>query len=104
MTNLKTPIKVILALGLLVPFLNPPYGFYQILRICVTCGLAYLIYKPDNQKFSKLFMTSYIVGCVLFQPFEKIIFEKDVWLIIDSFFALILMLDVIFNLKTKKNE
>jgi len=102
MNNMKPVLKTLLAICLLVPFLNPPYGFYQVLRIGITSGFAYLIYKPNNHKYSRLFIGSYIVGCILFQPFEKIIFEKDVWLIIDSAFALILILDLILNLKKKK--
>lgn len=104
MNNMKSVVKIILALCLFVPFFNPPYGFYQLLRIGITSGLAYLIYKPESHKYSRLFTGSYIVGSILFQPFEKIIFAKDVWLIIDSAFAMILILDLILNLKKKKHE
>jgi len=104
MTSLKPPIKVLLAICLIVPFFDPPYGFYQFLRIGVTIGLASFIYKPDNHKYSKLLMVIYLIGLILFQPFEKIIFEKDIWLIINVVFSLILTTDLILNIKSKKNE
>lgn len=104
MTSLKTPIKVILAICLLIAVFNPPYGFYQFLRISITIGLVYFIYSPSNHKYYKLLTIIYLIGVILFQPFEKINFEKNVWLIIDMFFALTIVTDIILAIKIKKNE
>lgn len=104
LTDHKQIIKIGLAICLLIPILDPPYGFYQFLRIGVTTGLAYFIYKPDKHKFSKPLIAFYVVGCILFQPFEKITFEKDIWLGIDVVFALVILTDLFLNLKTKSHE
>lgn len=101
LNNHKQLLRIALALCLIIPVFDPPYGFYQFLRISMTGGLAYLVYKYDNHKFSKIFMALYIVGIILFQPFEKIIFQKNIWFVIDTIFILILLTDVLIMLKIK---
>ena len=104
LTDHKQILRIGLAICLLIPILNPPYGFYQFLRIAVTSGLAYFIYKPDKHKLSKPLIVFYVIGCILFQPFEKITFEKDIWQGIDVFFSLIIFTDLFINSKTKNYE
>tara|TARA_R110002050_G_scaffold147893_2_gene274021 strand:- start:920 stop:1237 length:318 start_codon:yes stop_codon:yes gene_type:complete len=104
MNNVKTIFKIILFICLLVPFFEPNYGFYQFLRLSCTIGFAYLIFKPDKHRFTNLFIVLYVVGFILFQPFEKVVFEKLTWLVIDTIYSIILITDLIINKKLKDND
>jgi hypothetical protein len=102
MTNTRNLIRIGLLIGLLVPFLDPPYFYFQLLRVSVTGGFIYLIVRP-NQSFTQKILTAFfIVGCVLFQPIEKISLGKETWLIVDIIFSTLLLIDIIIT--NKKNN
>ena len=101
--NLNSFIKLILGGLLIVPFFEPPYGYFQFLRIVSFLGFAYLAYEEKNSS-NKLFLIVYILLAILFQPFEKIALGKNIWLIIDISATVILFVSFGLSLKTKINE
>ena len=102
MTNTRNLIRIGLLIGLLVPFLDPPYFYFQLLRVSVTGGFIYLIVRPNQSFTQKILTFFFIVGCVLFQPIEKISLGKETWLIVDIIFSTLLLIDIIIT--NKKNN
>lgn len=104
MNEIKNILKVILAIGLLLPYIEPPYSYYQILRIGAAGGMVFFIASPNKTKYQMVFTVLYIIGCILFQPFEKISFERDVWLVVDTIFSGIVLTDLITSISSGKKE
>ena len=67
---------------MLLCILPLPYGFYTIVRIVTTIISAYLAYGYYTQHQKGLAITFSIVA-VLFQPFIKFTFGREIWLIVD---------------------
>ena len=101
--NLNSFIKLILGGLLIVPFFEPPYGYFQFLRIVSFIGFAYLAYEEKNSS-NKLFLIVYILLAILFQPFEKIALGKEIWLIVDAFSTVILIVSFGLSINSKTNE
>lgn len=78
------------------------YGFFTILRFVVFTACAYsawLAYENDRESWG------WFMGAiaVLFNPFISIHFQRDVWVVIDSVIAIVLILSV-FLLKLPKTH
>lgn len=78
------------------------YGFFTILRFVVFTACAYsawLAYENDRESWS------WFMGAIamLFNPFFPIHFERDVWVVIDSVIAIVLILSV-FLLRLPKTH
>lgn len=69
----------ILALGLF----SMPYGYYDLLRLCV-CGYAgyifYLRYQKEQFSFTNII---FLFIAFLFNPIVRVSFEREVWLFIN---------------------
>ena len=104
MTNTRNIVRVVLLIGLLVPFLDPPYFYFQILRVSVTGGFIYLIVRPNQSFTQKIITAFFIVGCVLFQPIEKIALGKETWLVVDGIFSTLLLIDILITNKKNRNK
>lgn len=65
-----------------------PYGYYQLLRF-VTCVVgAYIAYKAYQwQKIWAVWLFGFIA--ILFNPFLKIHFDRDVWQFLDAITAVV---------------
>lgn len=88
-----TTLKIITIVLLLVPFLNPPYGFYIFLKLLATSTFILSIvfhYRKNNTILSGLLF----VGVVIFQPLFPIPFEKMIWQIIDVSFSFVLIVSL----------
>ena len=96
-------IKLIFALLFIIPFLSPPYWYFQFLRIVSFLGFAYLAYQEKNSS-NKVFLVIFILLAILFQPFEKIALGKEIWLIVDAFSTVILIVSFGLSINSKTNE
>jgi hypothetical protein len=69
-------IKIVLAIFLLICLFDMPYGYYQFVRFLALIGfgiLAFLAKKEENE----ISMIIYGALALLFQPFFKIAFGRD---------------------------
>lgn len=92
------PIKVILAIVLILCLANMPYGFYQFVRFAAMMGFAYFAYSA-NQQSNKNAMFVYMALAILFQPFIKVALGRTIWKSIDVITAVGMLLSI-----TQKKE
>lgn len=78
----KNHLFLVAGIALFVAIAKMPYGYYQLLRWFV-CGVgaygAYLSYQENKIGWA------WILGitAVVFNPFQKIYFVKEPWMVID---------------------
>ena len=85
------PLKIVLALLLLLCLFDMPYGYYTFMRIMGMCGfglLAWLYYKQKNELNCIIFA----LLTILFQPFVKITLDRGLWSVIDVIVAIFLLI------------
>ena len=93
----------ILAVALLLCFADLPYGYYTIVRVFATivmCLWAAIFYSKGN----KTLMMIAIGIAILFQPFFKIVLDKDSWLVVDVVVALTMLILPFVKDKIKAKE
>jgi len=79
MTN---AIKIILAILFFLCLADMPYGFYQFVRFAGLIGFAIIAYQ-SNQQGRQTEMIIYGGLALLFQPFYKVAFGRELWNIVD---------------------
>lgn len=78
----KNPVFLITGIALFIALADMPYGYYQLLRFLV-CGVgAYGAYLAYQQKKTGWSWTLGIIA-LLFNPFMKFYFGKEVWKVLD---------------------
>lgn len=93
-------LKVILSILLFLCLLDMPYGYYQFVRFIAMIGFAYLAYSANEQN-NKNEIFIYIALAILFQPFAKIAFGREIWNFIDVIIGIGLLTSIFTN-KIKK--
>jgi hypothetical protein len=79
-------------------FFSLPYGAYTFLRIIVTGCSIYIAYKFFKRKERiNSYTTCFSIIAIIFNPFVKISFSPDVWLVIDLLVALIFLFSYFKN-------
>lgn len=83
--------KVVMALSLLA-VLPLPYGFYKILRICISIFSIFVFSKADiifiQKDFNKNLLNSFLlIFLVIFNPILPIHLERSVWVFINISFS-----------------
>lgn len=88
-------------IALFIAMANLPYGYYQLLRFFI-CGVSFyaciLNYKVKNKVWLWIFGTI----ALLFNPFVKIHFDKEIWQIVDLSIGLIFWIYFFIQMKDKK--
>lgn len=97
---MKNLIKIVLAILLFLCLFKMPYGYYQIVRFVAMIGFAYLAYSANEQN-NKNEIFIYIALAILFQPFAKIAFGREIWNFIDIIIGIGLLASIFTN-KIKK--
>ena len=72
----------IIALLLLLAWLDMPYGYYMFLRLAVSIYAGYLFITHLDQKDSPQHELKLILAaalCILYQPLLKVPLERDIW-------------------------
>lgn len=94
-------IKFILSILLLICLFDMPYGYYQFVRFATMVGMGLFALKAyENSGKNETIL--YAVLALMFQPFLKLSFGREIWNVIDVVVAIILILSVIYSLKKKK--
>jgi len=93
-------IKIVLAILFFLCLLKMPYGYFQFVRFAGLIGFAILAYQA-NEKQNKTEMIIYICLAILFQPFIKIAFGREVWNIIDVVIGIGLIVSIFLKPKSK---
>lgn len=94
------PIKVILAILLLVCLADMPYGYYQFVRFAGFMGFGLLAFGASQERQDG-WMFYYGALAILYQPFIKISLGRELWNVVDVIVALQMFLDL--N-KSKAND
>lgn len=92
----KEIVCIVLAFTLLICLFPLPYGFFVLIRLISTIVFGYLAYDfYQRGETIKCVVAALIV--LLFQPFAKITFEREIWNVIDIIVALLLFGNVIWE-------
>ncbi|KAI3590245.1 hypothetical protein D9X30_4853 [Cupriavidus sp. U2] len=75
---------------LLIAVAPLPYGFYVLLRLVATCVFAWAAYVAVQRRQSIL---PWVYGllALVFNPFVKVFFPKDLWMVVDLAAAALLI-------------
>ena len=93
-------IQLAFAALLLLCLADMPYGYYQLVRFIamVLFGWMAYDYSTKEQQFGLVTFGSL---ALLFQPFFKIAFGRTIWNIVDVVVAIVLIVVVMYNIKSK---
>lgn len=93
-------IQLAFAAMLLICLADMPYGYYQLVRFIamVLFGWMAYDYSAKEQQFGFITFGSL---ALLFQPFFKIALGRTIWNIVDVLVAMVLMVIVTYNFKSK---
>ena len=72
------PLKIIIAVALLLCLLPLPYGYYELVRLRGMVCFAVLAYRSYQQK-REGWTVAYAALALLFQPFFKIVLGRGMW-------------------------
>lgn len=86
-------IKCVLSILLLLCLFKMPYGYYEFVRFISFIGFGYLCVNA-NKKGIENEMIIYGALALLFQPFIKIAFGREIWNIIDVIVSIGLILSL----------
>ena len=76
------PLKIIIAVALLLCLLPLPYGYYELVRLGGMVCFAVLAYRSYQQK-REGWTVAYAALALLFQPFFKIVLGRGMWNMVD---------------------
>lgn len=97
---MEKPIKIILAILLMLCLLDMPYGFYQFVRFAALVGFSYLAFIANkNNNTNAIFI--YIALALLFQPFFKVVLGRTIWNIVDVIVGIALVVSLFVKPKTE---
>lgn len=99
--NFEKFICIILSTLLVIPFFFPPYWFFQFLRVTSFLGFSFLAFRLKENYLNPFFLL-FILFAIIFQPIEKIALGKSLWLLVDTFAILVLIIYLIKNSIEKK--
>ena len=71
-------------------FFKLPYGYYTLLRFIVCGYFAYATYLLYNKEKLSFLCTLFGLLAIVYNPFEKLSFDRDTWRIINGFTLLLL--------------
>lgn len=97
--KIKTLVHALLIVILLGCMLNMPYGYYQLVRVVSFVGFSFLSYLSWKDQ-RPLFLLLFAVGAITFNPIEKLYLGKELWIVVDIIFSLILA----YSLLTKRTK
>ncbi len=98
---MKSTIKIVIAILLLLCLADMPYGYYQLVRFVAMAGFAFLAY--DSLKTGqKVKGVIFVLLAALFQPFFKIALGRTLWNAVDVIVAIGLFYLIITSFNKKK--
>ena len=100
---MKTILKLVVAIILLLCLADMPYGFYTLVRFVSAFAFAYLSYDYFKSKKDGLGFV-FAALALLFQPFFKVALGRTIWNIVDVIVAVGLLYLLISTFKKKGND
>lgn len=97
---MKSLLKLVLAILLLLCLADMPYGFYQLVRFAAAAAFAYLSYDYFKSKRDGLGF-AFAGLALLFQPFFKVALGRTIWNIVDVLVAIGLIYLILKTFKKK---
>ena len=95
---MKSELKIIISILLLICLFKMPYGYYQLVRL--VSFVFFLIIANKYYKENRInLMYLYIFFAVLFQPFLKISLGRQLWNVVDVVVASILISSIFYTEK-----
>lgn len=86
-------INICAAILLVISVFNLPYGYYTFLRLFITAvGIINAYYAYINKSYFVLLSGTIIA--ILFNPLMPIYLQKDAWVVLDVFSAIILFINI----------
>ena len=98
---MKTVLKLVVAIILLLCLADMPYGFYTLVRFVSAFTFAYLSYDYFKSKKDGLGFV-FVALALLFQPFFKVALGRTIWNIVDVIVAVGLLYLLISTFKKKR--
>ena len=98
---MKTVLKLVVAIILLLCLADMPYGFYTVVRFVSAFTFAYLSYDYFKSKKEGLGFV-FAALALLFQPFFKVALGRTIWNIVDVVVAVGLLYLLISTFKRKR--
>jgi hypothetical protein len=86
-------IKIVLSILFFVCLADMPYGYYQFVRFVGLVGFVILAYRSHEQG-RQFEMIIYGGLALLFQPFFKIAFGREIWNIVDVIVGMGLLISI----------
>ena len=99
---MRSILKIVIAVLLLLCLADMPYGFYQLVRFIAAGAFAFLSYDYFKAKKEGLGFV-FAALALLFQPFFKIALGRLVWNIVDVIVAVGLFILLIRSFGKKSN-
>lgn len=88
--NIKTLVKLVLAILFLICLLDMPYGYFQLVRAVGMTGFAWLAYQ-DKDRADKTLLIIWIASALLINPLIKVPLGRTIWNIVDVIWAVLLL-------------
>ena len=99
--NMKTILKLLLAVLLLFCLAPMPYGYYQLVRIVAMIAFAIMAYQYYDKENVALAITFGGLA-LLFQPFIKVALGRTLWNIVDVIVAVLIIVLAYSDSKRKE--
>ena len=98
---MKTILKLLLAILLLLCLAPMPYGYYQLVRIVAMIAFAVMAYQYYEKENVPLAITFGGLA-LLFQPFIKVALGRTLWNVVDVIVAVVLAILAFSEFRKKK--
>lgn len=98
--ELLTKSAQIAAIALILAIIPFGYWYYQLLRVLISLICIVLLVNRIKNNELDYWILFFVLSLILFQPIEKISFDKTTWRIIDFIVAILFYQ---YSIKTKHN-
>ena len=98
---MKSILKLVVAIILLLCLVDMPYGFYTLVRFVSAFAFAYLSYDYFKSKKDGLGFV-FAALALLFQPFFKFALGRTIWNVVDVIVAVGLLFLLFSTFKRKR--
>ena len=100
---MRAPYRVIAGAFLLLAMLPLPYGFFQLLRLVIFVAAGIAAFEDHGQQREAFAITFVVVG-LLFNPFVRVTFSREIWLGLDFCVATLFIVSHCIARKGKQCE
>ena len=97
----KAIIKLVLIALFLGCLADWPYGYYQLVRFA---GMVGFIMLAGLDKGSQPLLIFWVSSAILINPFFKVSLGREVWNLVDIFWAVVLLATLVFEYRNSKAD